>query len=135
MPELQAKGAETLWDCGAVGPELYSRLRRPRHADSLRQPATSQGRALYERPLAAAIVDAAGSFGNPLALEDPYLSPIRLGCAAIVKFSRPDGSYDAASTQGFALLAALAFVESRVRMIDATVHLLLETCRGRVRGS
>jgi gamma-glutamyltranspeptidase/glutathione hydrolase len=134
MPELQAKGAETLWDCGAADPELYSRLRQPRLAETLRQLAKSQGRALYEGPLAAAIVEAARSFGSPLALEDltshrsDWVTPLSSTFRGLTVHTPPP------STQGFALLAALAFVESRAPVAldvfdPATVHLLIEACR------
>jgi gamma-glutamyltranspeptidase len=134
MPELQAKGAETLWDCGAADPELYSRLRQPRLAETLRQLAKSRGRALYEGPLAAAIVEAARSFGSPLALEDltshrsDWVTPLSSTFRGLTVHTPPP------STQGFALLAALAFVESRAPVAldvfdPATVHLLIEACR------
>jgi gamma-glutamyltranspeptidase len=134
MPELQAKGAETLWDFGAVGPELYSRLRQPRLADTLRQVAKSEGRALHEGPLAVAIVEAAGRFGSPLALEDlashhsDWVTPLSSTFRSLAVHTTPP------STQGFVLLAALAFVESRAPVAldvfdPATVHLLIEACR------
>jgi gamma-glutamyltranspeptidase/glutathione hydrolase len=134
MPELQAKGAETLWDCGAAGPELYSRLRQPRLADILRQLAKSEGRALYEGPVAAAIVEAAGRFGSPLTLEDlaahrsDWVAPLSTPFRGLRVHTTPP------STQGFALLAALAFVESRAPVAldvfdSATIHLLIEACR------
>jgi len=134
MPELQAKGAETLWDCGAAGPELYGRLRQPRLATTLRQLAKSQGRALYEGALATAIVEAAGRFGSPLALEDlashhsDWVTPLSAGFRGLTVHTTPP------STQGFALLTALTFVESRATapldVFDpASVHLLVEACR------
>jgi gamma-glutamyltranspeptidase/glutathione hydrolase len=134
MPELRAKGAETLWDCGTAGPELYSRLRQPRLADTLRQIATSDGRAPYEGPLAAAIVEVARRFGSPLTLEDlaahqsDWVAPLSSNFRGLTVHTTPP------STQGFALLAALAFVEScapePLDVFDpATVHLLIEACR------
>jgi gamma-glutamyltranspeptidase len=134
MPELQAKGAETLWDCGAAGPELYAKLRQPRLAATLRQLGKSQGRALYEGPLAAAIVEAAARFGSPLTSEDlasyrsDWVTPLSSPFRGLTVYTTPP------STQGFALLAALAFVESRapapLDVFDpATVHLLIEACR------
>ena len=134
MPELQAKGAETLWDFGAPGPELYAPLRQPRLAATLRQVAKSQGRAFYEGPLAAAIVDAAAGFGSPIALEDlashrsDWVTPLSSTFRGLTVHTTPP------STQGFALLAALAFVESRAPAVldvfdPAAVHLLVEACR------
>jgi gamma-glutamyltranspeptidase/glutathione hydrolase len=134
MPELQAKGAEALWDCGAAGPELYTQLRQPRLAATLRKLAKSQGRAFYEGPLAAAIVQAATCFGSPLALEDlashrsDWVTPLSSTFRGLTVHTTPP------STQGFALLAALAFVESRAPAVldifdSAAVHLLVEACR------
>jgi gamma-glutamyltranspeptidase len=134
MPELQAKGAETLWDCGPAGPELYSRLRQPFLAATLRELAKSQGRALYEGALAAAIVEAARRFGSPLALEDlashrsDWVTPLSAPFRGLTVHTTPP------STQGFALLAALAFLESRapapLDVFDpASVHLLVEACQ------
>jgi gamma-glutamyltranspeptidase len=134
MPELRAKGAETLWYCGAAGPELYGQLPQPRLAETLRQLAKSEGRALYKGQLAAAVVEAARRFGSPLALEDlashrsDWVAPLSSTFRGLTVHTTPP------STQGFALLAALAFVESRAPAAldvfdSATVHLLVEACR------
>jgi gamma-glutamyltranspeptidase len=103
MPELQAKGAETLWDCCAAGLELYGRLRQPHLADTLRQVAKSEGRALYDGPLAAAIVEAARRFGSPLASEDlashrsDWVAPLSAPFRGLTVHTTPP------STQGFAV--------------------------------
>jgi gamma-glutamyltranspeptidase len=134
MPELQAKGAETLWDCGPAGPELYSRLRQPFLAATLRELAKSQGRALYEGALAAAIVEAGSRFDSRLTLEDlashrsDWVTPLSAPFRGLTVYTTPP------STQGFALLAALAFLESRapapLNVFDpASVHLLVEACQ------
>jgi gamma-glutamyltranspeptidase len=79
-------------------------------------------------------VEAARGFGSPLTLEDlashrsDWVAPLSSTFRGLTVHTTPP------STQGFALLAALAFVESRapapLDVFDpATVHLIIEACQ------
>jgi len=129
--ELVAKGALHLWSADDRVPELYSRMKQVRLAAALRSIAASGGRALYDGHLAEAIVRAVQNVGGWLGADDlaghqaDWIAPISGRFRELTVFTTPP------STQGFSLLAALAFVEgaapSKLDPFDPdTVHLMIE---------
>jgi gamma-glutamyltranspeptidase/glutathione hydrolase len=129
--ELREKGALALFSRDSRTPPVLSRLRQPALASAFREIGRTNGRSLYEGPLARAIVDAARKHGSPLSPDDllkhkaEWLEPIRAPFRDIeVLTSRP-------STQGFALIIALRLIEMLApgRLAVGTpeaVHLMIE---------
>ncbi len=129
--ELRAKNALALYASDDRPPALLSRLRQPQLAATLREIGRTNGRALYEGPLARAVVEACRRHGGVLAPLDlsqhradwlePIASPFR---DLQICTSGP-------STQGFALLFALRFIEmlepERISIeTPHAVHLMVE---------
>jgi gamma-glutamyltranspeptidase len=126
---LSASGAINLWNGRA--PRLYERIAQPALARTLRAAGSSNGRSIYEGPLARSIADAVSRAGGWLTKSDlgahasEWVEPLSASFRGLEVFTTPP------STQGFALLAALRCIEAVAsfkleRRDPATVHLLVE---------
>jgi gamma-glutamyltranspeptidase/glutathione hydrolase len=129
--ELREKGALELFVRGDRVPDLYGRVVQPDLATSLREIARTNGRVLYEGPLAREIVKACARWSGFLDegdlgdYEASWVQPVSGPFRTLQLFTAPPPS------QGFCLLAALQAVELvALRRLDPfgpeTSHLLIE---------
>jgi gamma-glutamyltranspeptidase/glutathione hydrolase len=129
--ELRDRNALCLWSSTGSTPRLYERIRQPALAKTLRAIGKSSGRSVYEGALARSIAKAVSNAGGWLTEEDlgthssEWVDPIHVQFRDLTVFTTP------ASTQGFALLAALKRISvtspSPLARNEAdTVHLLVE---------
>ncbi len=129
--ELRATDALSLWSEDGTLPRLYQRIRQPRLAQALRIIAESHGENFYRGRIADAIADCVAARGGWLKRADlaahaaEWVEPIKADFRGHDVYTTP------ASTQGFALLAALTRLASvRERPISNTsaedIHVLVE---------
>ena len=127
--ELRATGALDLW--GGSVPARYARLRQPALAQLLRTIGREGASGFYRGAIAQAIARAVHNAGGWLGEQDlaahgsDWVAPVQGRFRDLTLFTTPP------STQGFSLLAALAFVDSRLpagadRFAADTVHLEIE---------
>jgi len=127
--ELTATGALALW--GGRIPSRYSRLKQPALAELLRKIGHEGAASFYRGDVAHATARAVRQAGGWLdeqdlaAHESEWVTPVRGKFRNLTLFTTPP------STQGFSLLAALAFIDSLLptgsdRFATDTVHLEIE---------
>jgi gamma-glutamyltranspeptidase/glutathione hydrolase len=129
---LREKNALQLFASDGRSPELYSLLKQPLLAQSLRDIARSGGRSFYEGGIAQDMATACQTWGGWLSEEDlgayeaKWKAPVSATFRNLDVFTAPPPS------QGFALLAALRAIESILSdsagdvFSAPTVHLLVE---------
>jgi gamma-glutamyltranspeptidase len=135
LPALTQWGALGIWSPAGSVPELYSRLRQPALAESLRLIGKTKGRSLYEGELAQEIVNAVSASGGILSADDlashksEWVMPLAADFRGMTLYSSPP------ATQGVAMLQAMKVIEKLAPTplgltSPAAVHLMVEAVVG-----
>lgn len=129
--ELRRKGALCLWSQDGTSPRLYQRMVQPSLAKTLRRIADSHGEDFYDGAIAKAISDAVQAAGGWLTEQDLAAHKAEWVETICASFRDSTIHTTPASSQGFALLAALTRVElaSAEPLSNSSaedIHLLVE---------
>lgn len=102
----------SLYSANGGIPQIHERLRQPALANSLREIARTEGKALYEGKIGEAIIAAIAEAGGLLSMEDlrshrsDWVKPLKGAFRQSTIYTTPP------ATQGVALLQALATIQS-----------------------